>query len=101
MIQCRECGKELKNTQALSGHMRLKHGERKMTSAGVLSKPPPKSVKVDLVEEFELLKRSDWRLVLVDRLPEDAQHWCREHYPERCNIALVVGDEIVAMGTLS
>jgi len=37
--KCPECGKEFKNTQALSGHLRFKHGKRLMTKAGVLSKP--------------------------------------------------------------
>jgi len=38
-IKCPECGKEFKNPQGLSGHLRFKHGKRLMTKAGVLSKP--------------------------------------------------------------
>jgi hypothetical protein len=36
--KCPECGKALKNPQALNGHLRFKHGRRLVTRVGVLSK---------------------------------------------------------------
>lgn len=44
-VKCPECGRILKSAQGLSGHLRIVHGKRVLTSAGVLSKPAPVLVK--------------------------------------------------------
>lgn len=61
MVKCPDCGKELKNTQALSGHMRLAHGKRVLTKAGVLSKPRPPWLKCqqDIIRRIEALPTNE------------------------------------------
>jgi len=78
IVKCYECGMEFKNTQGLSGHLRLKHGKQFMTKAGVLSKPLPGLEKGKDAEYFGE-SYEDW-LKVKDDLNEflSAEAHCRK-----------------------